>query len=100
MAKAMPKMDARRLIHEVFTTESSHMSLDEAVADFPVGSINAKTPNVPFSFWHTLEHIRIAQPDLLEYVHYAKHVSSSWPAGSRPKHDATTDATGWNRRTA
>src|SRR5436309_13118224 len=40
MAKAMLKMDARRLIHEVFTTESSHMSLDEAVADFPVGSIN------------------------------------------------------------
>ena len=33
MAKAMPKTDPHRLIREVFTTESSHMSLDEAVAD-------------------------------------------------------------------
>ncbi|PYO26456.1 MAG: ABC transporter [Candidatus Rokuibacteriota bacterium] len=100
MAKAMPKMDARRLIHEVFTTESSHMSLDEAVADFPVGSINAKTPNVPFSFWHILEHIRIAQTDLLEYVQNAKHVSPSWPDGYWPKPDATTDAAGWKRTIA
>ena len=96
MAKAANR-DPRRLIHEVLTTESSHMSLDEAVADFPVASINAKAPNVPYSFWHILEHIRIAQTDLLEYVQNAKHVSPDWPEGYWPAPDATTDAAGWKR---
>src|SRR5437764_1156156 len=59
------KRDPRAMIHEVFTTEFAHMSLDEAVADFPVASINAKAPNVPYTFWHILKHIRIAQTDLL-----------------------------------
>ena len=36
------------------------MTLDEAVADFPVGEINTKPPNLSYSFWHILEHIRIA----------------------------------------
>jgi hypothetical protein len=100
MAKAGPKTTPRRLIHEVFVMESSHMSLDEAVADFPVGAINAKAPNVPFSFWHILEHIRIAQSDLLEYVRNAKHVSPPWPEGYWPHRDATTDAAGWKRTIA
>lgn len=57
MAKG--KRDPRALVHEVFTTECSRMSLDEAVADFPVASINTKAPNVPFTFWHILEHPEI-----------------------------------------
>ena len=93
----MPKKDPKGLIHEVFTTEAAHMGLDEAVAAFPVTSINAKPPNVPYSFWHLLEHIRIAQRDLLEYVQNPKHVSPSWPDGYWPAPDATTDAAGWKR---
>src|SRR5919201_849447 len=92
------KRDPKALIHEVFTEEAAHMGLDEAVADFPVKHVNDKAPNVPFSFWHILEHIRIAQTDLLEYVQNAKHVSPSWPDGYWPKPDARTDAAG--RRTA
>ncbi len=99
MAK-VAKRDPRALIHEVFTTELAHMSLDEAVADFPVASINAKAPNVPYTFWHILEHIRIAQTDLLEYVQHAKHVSPAWPDGYWPAPDATADAVGWKRTVA
>ena len=92
--------DPKALIHEVFTKESSHMSLDEAVADFPAKQINAKAPNVPYSFWHILEHIRIAQWDLLEYVRDPKHVSPGWPHGYWPAPDATTDPAGWKRTIA
>ena len=92
--------DPRALIHEVFTEESSHMSLDEAVANFPAKQINAKAPNVPYSFWHILEHIRIAQWDLLEYARNPKHVSPGWPHGYWPAPDATTDTAGWKRTIA
>ncbi len=95
-----PKRDPKALIHEVFTEESAHMSLDEAVADFPVRHINTKPPNLTYSFWHILEHIRIAQTDLLEYVQAPKHVSPEWPEGYWPAPDATTDAAGWKRTIA
>jgi hypothetical protein len=94
------KSDPKALIHEVFTEEAAHMSLDEAVADFPVKEINTKAPNVPYTFWHLLEHIRIAQSDLLEYVQNPKHTSPAWPEGYWPAPDAKTDAAGWKRTIA
>src|SRR5438094_9576171 len=92
--------DPRGVIHEVFTDESAHMGLDEAVADFPAKHVNARPPNVSYSFWHILEHIRIAQWDLLEYVQNAKHRSPGFPDGYWPAPDATTDAAGRNRTIA
>jgi hypothetical protein len=92
--------DPKTLIHEIFTEEAAHMRLDEAVAGFPMAHINDKAPNVTFSFWHILEHIRIAQTDLLEYVQDPKHVSPSWPDGYWPAPDAATDAAGWQRTIA
>ncbi len=95
-----PSKDPRKVIHAVFTREIPHMSVDEAVADFPVKHINTKPPNVPYSFWHLLEHIRIAQWDLLEYVQDPTLVSPEWPEGYWPAPDATTDAAGWKRTIA
>jgi hypothetical protein len=100
MARTAPRKDPRALIREVFTREAAHMSLDEAVAAFPAKQLNARPPNVPYTFWHILEHIRIAQWDLLEYVQNPKHVSPAWPEGYWPKPDATTDAAGWKRTVA
>lgn len=92
-------MDPRALIHEIFTREAAHMSLDEAVADFPVAHINTRPPNVD-TFWHILEHIRIAQQDLVEYVRNPKHVSPDWPEGYWPAPGATADAAQWKRTIA
>ena len=100
MPRTPPKRDPKALLHEVFTQEAAHMSLDEAVGDFPVKHINTPPPNLSYSFWHILEHIRIAQEDLLEYVLNSKHVSPEWPEGYWPAPDATTDAAGWKRTIA
>jgi len=92
-----PKRDPKAVIHEVFTREIAHMTLDEVVAGFPVKQINTRPPNLPYTFWHLLEHIRIAQSDLLEYVQDPKLVSPEWPEGYWPAPEATTDAAGWKR---
>jgi hypothetical protein len=91
------KKDPKAVIHQVFTEESAHMDLEEAVADFPVKHVNVKPPNLSYSFWHILEHIRIAQWDLLEYAQNPKHTSPGWPDGYWPAPGATTDAAGWKR---
>jgi len=92
-----PKRDPKAVIHEVFTREIAHMTLDEVVAGFPVKQINTRPPNLPYTFWHLLEHIRLAQSDLLEYVQDPKLVSPEWPEGYWPAPEATTDAAGWKR---
>ena len=42
---------------------NAHMGFDEAVADFPAAQMNARPPNVDYTFWHLLEHLRLTQAD-------------------------------------
>lgn len=73
----------------------AHMSFDDAVADFPEAFINVKPPAVPYTFWHLVEHLRLAQWDILEYVRSPAHVSPEWPSGYWPAPDALADAAAW-----
>lgn len=74
---------------------NAHMPFDAAVADFPMAYINTSAPNVPYTPWHLLEHVRIAQWDILEFIRNPDHVSPDWPEGYWPARDATTDEAGW-----
>ena len=53
---------------ELLAGEGAHMPLDEAVADFPVEAMNARPPNVSYTPWQLLEHVRITQWDILDYI--------------------------------
>lgn len=74
----------------------AHMSLDEAVADFPLDRINDRAPHVPYTPWHLLEHIRIAQEDILEFTRDPQWVSPPWPEGYWPARDEQAGAARWN----
>jgi hypothetical protein len=76
----------------------AHMSFDEAVADFPAWAINARAPNVTYTPWHILEHLRITQWDILRYIEDPTgHVSPDWPIGYWPAPDAETDEAGFRQ---
>ena len=76
---------------------NAHMSFDDVVADFPQQFINAKPPNTPYSFWHFVEHLRITQWDILEFIRNPAHVSPDYPTGYRPPPEEKTDLAGWLR---
>ncbi len=76
---------------------SAHMTLDHAVASFPLDKINLRPPNVTYTPWHLVEHLRITQWDILEYMRDPAHVSPDWPLGYWPPPDTTTDAVGWQQ---
>jgi hypothetical protein len=73
----------------------AHMTLDEAIADFPPGHINTRVPNAPYTFWHLLEHIRICQWDILEYVRNADYAALKFPAEYWPAPDAIATPEQW-----
>ena len=78
----------------------AHMTFDEAVADFPTEQINARPPNVPYSPWHLLEHVRIAQRDILEFIREPGYVEPRWPDDYWPPPEATADEAAWERTIA
>lgn len=75
----------------------AHLDFDQAVADFPMEQINTPPPNVPYTPWHLLEHLRIAQWDILEFIRNPDHVSPDWPAGYWPARDERADAARWHQ---
>lgn len=74
---------------------NAHMTFDEAVADFPMELINRKPLHTPYTPWHFLEHLRIAQWDILEFIRNPHHISPSYPEGYRPMHGEDADERVW-----
>lgn len=56
----------RQHLVNLLTQRQAHMAFEDAIADFPEEHYNTIPPNMDRSFWHLLEHIRIAQWDILD----------------------------------
>ncbi|HEX5147789.1 MAG TPA: DinB family protein [Candidatus Limnocylindrales bacterium] len=78
----------RQQIAELLDGVGAHMAFDEAVADFPDDAINRRPPNVEYTPWHLLEHLRLTQADILDYVTNEAYAEPSWPADYWPLRDA------------
>jgi hypothetical protein len=76
---------------------SAHISFDDFVADFPVASCGEKIEGLPYTAWQVLEHLRLAQWDILEFSRDPKHVSPEFPSGYWPKPDQVGDETLWQQ---
>ncbi len=74
----------------------SHIDFDSAVKEFPVEARSAKPPGVPHTAWELLEHMRIAQHDILEFSRNPQHKSPKWPDDYWPKTEAPPDAKAWD----
>lgn len=73
---------------------NAHVTFEEAVEDFPSKLINANLPNLPYSPWHLLEHMRITQHDILEFIINPAYEEMEWPKDYWPakgKKGTTTD---------
>jgi hypothetical protein len=81
----------RRQLIRLLEGVDAHMTFDDAVADFPTEAINGHAPNVTYTPWHVLEHLRITQRDILDYVRQDGYVELEWPAEYWPVEDATAD---------
>lgn len=69
--------------------DDAHLTFEDAVADFPDDAINRRPPNVAYTPWHLVEHLRLTQWDILEYIRNPTWVSPDWPIGYWPLPSAT-----------
>lgn len=75
----------------------AHMKFDEALSDFPPALVNARAEGAPYTPWHLLEHMRIAQRDIVEFSRDASHVSPAWPEGYWPDKGRDAGEDDWRR---
>ncbi len=75
---------------------SAHVSLQKALDGLPPHLRGIKPENMPYSIWQLVEHIRIAQWDMLQFSKDADHKSPKWPEEYWPKEIAPEDDSAWN----
>ncbi len=75
----------------------AHARFDDAVKDMPEELRGVKPDGLPHSAWMLLEHLRLAQWDILEFSRNSKHKSPEWPKGYWPKTEAAPSAEAWNK---
>jgi hypothetical protein len=75
----------------------AHIKFEEAINGFPAEFFNARAEGVPYTPWQLLEHMRIAQWDILEFSRSAAHVSPRWPEGYWPEEGVGADEDDWHR---
>src|ERR1700722_16808801 len=78
----------------------AHLHFDAAIADLPIELQGAKPNGVPHSPWRLLEHMRIAQWEILEFSRNPRPVSPDFPAGYWPRSGAPPAAGAWDRSVA
>ena len=85
----------RRELIRLLDGLDARMPFDEAVADFPDKAMNERAPNVEYTPWHIIEHIRLTQADILEYVQGEGYVEKTWPDEYWPPRDAVATRARW-----
>ena len=74
----------------------AHVDFESAVKSFPAGLRGVKPPHAPHTAWQLVEHMRIAQWDILEFSRNPNHVSPEFPEGYWPRSEAPPSARAWN----
>ncbi len=94
----MTELDSlRKQLIETLKSQGAHTDFDSAVAGFPAKRAGEKAGGASHTAWQLLEHMRIAQWDILEFSRNAKHVSPEWPAGYWPPTEAPPGKADWSK---
>jgi DinB superfamily len=74
----------------------AHQTFGDAVADFPMDAINVRPPNVEYSFWHLVEHVRFCQADMLDYLENPRYRAVTFPDDYWPAPASTASEQQWH----
>jgi hypothetical protein len=86
----------RRMQVDAMRGDQAHVDFDSAVKDFPPEFRGAKPHGAPHTAWELLEHMRIAQRDILDFSRDPKHESPEWPKAYWPSTEAPPNEKAWD----
>lgn len=87
----------RRTVVDLLAMRGAHADFDHAIADLPAELRGVLPHQAEHTLWQLLEHMRIAQWDILEFSRNPKHVSPEWPEGYWPATPAPPNPAAWTK---
>jgi hypothetical protein len=94
---AMKTDPLRQHLANLLSKAEAHVDLESSLKDFPHELRGKKPEGAPYTPWQLLEHIRLAQWDILEFSKDARHKSPKWPEGYWPETEAPPDDKAWDK---
>jgi len=92
---ANPDQPLREHLVYLLKGGGAHVHFMDAIEGFPEAKRGAFIAELPHTGWQLLEHVRIAQWDILEFSRNPKHVSPGFPEGYWPKTPVPPDDAAW-----
>jgi len=75
----------REQLRKVLSWGEAHTDWKQSIDGLSKSKRSVRPPGAPHSAWELLEHMRIAQWDILSFCLDPKHASPAWPSGYWPK---------------
>jgi hypothetical protein len=100
MAKSEPgAQDAslRKHLLDLLTGSNAHVDFEAAIKGLPVALWGKRPKGADHSAWELVEHLRIAQEDILDFSRNPKYKSLDWPSGYWPATPAPPDEKAWEK---
>jgi hypothetical protein len=89
--------ELREHLLKLLSTGSAHLGFDEAIDGLPAELRGTKAPGIAHTVWQIVEHLRIAQEDILEFSRRADYTSPPWPEGYWPETEAPSSEDAWEQ---
>ena len=87
----------RKTLASVLAWEDAHVSFDSAVKGVPAKLRGVRVEGLPYSLWELLEHIRLAQRDILDFCVDSKYRAKKWPDAYWPGKSAPPNTRAWQK---
>ena len=85
----------RELVGRLLAWEDAHATFDSAVDGLPPAHRGVTPPGLPYSPWQLLEHVRLAQEDILDFCRNPHYREMTWPDDFWPASAAPPDGRAW-----
>ena len=93
----MKEKALREHLVNLLSGRGAHLDWKAAFRGIPPKLRGVRPEGLTYSIWELLEHMRIAQWDILEFSRDAKHVSPEWPAGYWPSAQGQPSTKAWDK---
>jgi DinB superfamily len=92
-----PNHSLRQHLIDLLSGGNAHAKFDDVIKNLPPKLRGAKPENFPHSPWMLLEHLRIAQEDILDFSRNPKYKAPKWPDDYWAKNPAPPSAAAWTK---
>ena len=97
----MKKPDPLRAqLVKLLSSGEAHVDFDRAVKGIPVKLRGVRPKGLPYSLWQLLEHLRLAQRDILDFCRNPRYRAPKWPDDYWPAKPVPPTARAWGRSVA